>query len=62
MHIKEQLLRVEIAGENLENAPIHKTKKAAKALGDETKKLFTLFANELAELKQQILAIKKELK
>ena len=34
--LSQQLTRVEIAGELLEKAPMHKTKKAAQFLGKET--------------------------
>jgi len=58
MSLRKQLMRVEIAGEQLENASIIKTKAAAKKLGDETKKLFSLIIVEVDNLKSELTKIK----
>lgn len=54
--LSQQLNRVEIAGELLEKAPMHKTKKAAMSLGNETKALLAMLVGVVEqhslELKQ----------
>ena len=54
--LRNQLARVEIAGELLKKAPMHKTKKAAQLLGDETMgllgQLVEIVNQQAAEIKQ----------
>ncbi len=58
VNLENQMQRVQIASELLEKAPIHKTKKAAKILGDETLLLLSGVIGEIEQLKVEIIKLK----
>ncbi len=61
MSLEDKLQRVEIAGEILASASITKTKRAAKALGDETLSLFGALVCEINEHKKELTMLKLEI-
>ena len=59
--LKNQLARVEIAGELLEKAPVHKTKKAAALVGKETLKLLKLSVDVISQQNKEIEQLKERI-
>lgn len=59
--LKEQLIKVEIAGDLLEQAPMMKTKQAAQMLGKQTLNLLTQLVEKVNEQEQEIADLKERL-
>lgn len=57
--LDKQLLRVDIAGEQLQKAGMTKTKKAAEILGVETKILLSSMVGEIKQLKAELKQIRE---